>query len=209
MGGPTVRRALWARFGVLLVLRRFPRSRRALSRYEEDFNNFHDHEHWPGLTLIGLRLLLCTLFVWALRRSLRVEKQSEVLDFLRKLQAPPPTPTPTPQRRNAACGSRPHLAPEPLPDPDGARARASAQLLGSLWFVCLPLLVLLAFALPPYRRHQVVAGGSIVLQAVALALLSTLFLQRSEYYRISSLAHLGSVFDAGFSAGRSNKIAVD
>ena len=91
----------------------------------------------------------------------------------------------------------------------GARARASAQLLGSLWFVCLPLLVLLAFALPPYRRHQVVAGGSIVLQAVALALLSTLFLQRSEYYRISSLAHLGSVFDAGFSAGRSNKIAVD
>lgn len=115
----------------------------------------------------------------------------------------------TPQRRNAACGSRPHLAPEPLPDPDGARARASAQLLGSLWFVCLPLLVLLAFALPPYRRHQVVAGGSIVLQAVALALLSTLFLQRSEYYRISSLAHLGSVFDAGFSAGRSNKIAVD
>ena len=113
------------------------------------------------------------------------------------------------QRRNAACGSRPHLAPEPLPDPDGARARASAQLLGSLWFVCLPLLVLLAFALPPYRRHQVVAGGSIVLQAVALALLSTLFLQRSEYYRISSLAHLGSVFDAGFSAGRSNKIAVD
>ena len=59
------------------------------------------------------------------------------------------------------------------------------------------------------RRHQVVAGGSIVLQAVALALLSTLFLQRSEYYRISSLAHLGSVFDAGFSAGRSNKIAVD
>ena len=110
----------------------------------------------------------------------------------------------TPQRRNAACGSRPHLAPEPLPDPDGACARASA-----LWFVCLPLLVLLAFALPPYRRHQVVAGGSIVLQAVALALLSTLFLQRSEYYRISSLAHLGSVFDAGFSAGRSNKIAVD
>ena len=123
-------------------------------------------------------------------------------------QAAGATPTPTPQRRNAACGSRPHLAPEPLPDPDGARARASAQLLGSLWFICLPP-VLLAFALPPYRRHQVVAGGPIVLQAVALALLSTLFPQRSEYYRISSLAHLGSVFDAGFSAGRSNKIAVD
>ena len=115
------------------------------------------------------------------------------------------------QRRNAAT---PPAAAAPTSPPNRcqtltARARASAQLLGSLWFVCLPLLVLLAFALPPYRRHQVVAGGSIVLQAVALALLSTLFLQRSEYYRISSLAHLGSVFDAGFSAGRSNKIAVD
>ena len=78
-----------------------------------------------------------------------------------------------------------------------------------VWFLCLPVFVLLASVLPPYRRHQLVSGGSIVLQTAALALISTLFLEKSEYYRISSLAHLGSVFDAGFSAGRSNKIAVD
>ena len=24
--------------------------------YEEDFNNFHDHEHWPGLCLLLIRL---------------------------------------------------------------------------------------------------------------------------------------------------------
>ena len=36
------------------------------------------------------------------------------------------------------------------------------------------------------------AGGAILLQSAALALLSTLFMQRSEYYKISSLAHLGS-----------------
>ena len=27
--------------------------------FEEDFNNFHDHEHWPGLALLGIRLALC------------------------------------------------------------------------------------------------------------------------------------------------------
>ena len=40
---------------------------------------------------------------------------------------------------------------------------------GLCWFLCLPLLVLLAALLPPYRRHQLVAGGAIVLQAAALA----------------------------------------
>jgi len=134
--------------------------------FEEDFNNFHDHEHWPGLALLAIRLALCALFTWALRRSLLVEKQTEVASFLYQL-----------------------------------------WLSGTIWFICLPLLVLIAMALPPYRRHQVVAGGSIVLQTLALALLSTLFLKRSHYYRISSLAHLGSVFDAGFS--KAGKLAVD
>ena len=136
-------------------------------RYEEDFNNFHDHEHWPGRCLVAIRLGMCGLFVWALSRSARVERQSEVLSFLRKL-----------------------------------------GLFGTAWFLCLPLLVLLAMAAPPYRRHQLVAGGSVMLQAVALALLSTLFLRQSEFYRISSLAHLGSVFDLQY-ARASTKLAVD
>lgn len=83
------------------------------------------------------------------------------------------------------------------------------RLLGCVWFLCFPCLVLCAVVLPPYRRHQLVAGGAIVLQSAALALLSTLFMTSSEYYKISSLAHLGSVFDSGFGGGRTNKIAID
>ena len=48
-----------------------------------------------------------------------------------------------------------------------------------------------------------------MLQTAALALLSLLFIEKSEYYKISSLAHLGSAFDQGFGATRKTKIAVD
>ena len=40
-------------------------------------------------------------------------------------------------------------------------------------------------------------------------MLSTLFLERSEYYRISTLAHMGSVFNDGFSSRGNTKLAVD
>ena len=126
------------------------------------------------MLLVAIRLALCAVFVWALRRSMRVETQREVLAFLRKL-----------------------------------------SLFGSLWFVCLPALVLMALVLPPYRRHQLVAGGSVLVQAAALALLSMLFAEGSHYYKMSSLAHVGSVFNhggfsAGFPAARGGaKIAVD
>ena len=136
--------------------------------FEEDFNNFHDFEHWPGMVLIGMRVALCALFVFALHRSFRLEQQKEVLSFLSRL-----------------------------------------RLLGCIWFLCFPGVVACAVMLPPYRRHQLVAGGAIVLQSAALMLLSTLFMQRSEYYKISSLAHVGSVFESGFGAGRSKKLAVD
>jgi len=92
-------------------------------RYEEDFNKFHDFEHAPGLALLGIRLALCALFGWALRRSLRVERQKDVREFF------------------------------------GALA-----FFGSIWFAGLPILVLSALVLPPYRRHQVVAGGSVLVQ---------------------------------------------
>ena len=138
-------------------------------RFEEDFNNFHDFEHWPGALLVAIRMALCALFLWALRRSQRVERQREVLSFLSKLMT-----------------------------------------FGSIWFLCLPFLVLLALSLAPYHRHQLVAGGSICMQAVALGLLSTLFLEGSEYYRISSLNHLGSVFNHGASHfHKGAKLAVD
>lgn len=136
-------------------------------RFEEDFNNFHDHEHWPGLALLGIRMALCTIFAWAMRRSLLAETHAEVAAFLKQLFA-----------------------------------------YGLIWFFCLPTLVALAILLPPYKRHALVAGGSILTQTAALTLLSTLFLKRSRYYRISSLAHVGSVFETGLSAAK-GKIAVD
>lgn len=144
---------------------------------EDDFNNFHDFEHTPGLVLLAIRLALCALFLMALRRSRAVEKQQEVLAFLERL-----------------------------------------AFFGAVWFLCLPLLVLIALALPPYRRHQLVAGGSIFVQAVALALLSTLFLEGSHYYKMSSLAHLGHELPSlgsgggglGFGLGRKGpKLCVD
>ena len=92
-------------------------------RYEEDFNKFHDFEHAPGLALLGIRLALCALFGWALRRSLRVERQKDVLEFFGDL-----------------------------------------AFFGAVWFAGVPMLVLFALVLPPYRRHQVVAGGSVLVQ---------------------------------------------
>jgi len=147
-------------------------------RYEEDFNNFHDFEHPPGLALLGIRLALCALFLWALRRSRRVERQVEVLGFLQQL-----------------------------------------TVFGSIWFVGLPLLVALALVLPPYRRHQAVAGGSIFVQATTLAMLSALFREGSHYYKMSSLRFVGSGAGGGgggFSMGSAfaprgllGKVAVD
>ena len=71
--------------------------------------------------------------------------------------------------------------------------------------------MLVAAALPPYKRHPVVAGGTLLLQSVALGLLSSLFLRDSEFYKISSLSQLGFSLDASFerSSGRPQKMAVD
>ena len=83
---------------------------------------------------------------------------------------------------------------------------------GGVWFLCLPILILLAMVLPPYRRHQLVAGGSIFVQGIALSLLSTLFLESSEFYKISSLNHVGQALPSlsSFSGmGKKPKIAVD
>ena len=84
---------------------------------------------------------------------------------------------------------------------------------GLCWFLCLPLLVLLAALLPPYRRHQLVAGGSIFVQLVALAFLATLLSESSSYHRMSSLAHMGQELPAfsGLTARPrlGTKVAVD
>ena len=154
--------------GILqLVLQAYGRT------FEEDFNNFHDLEHWPGLILVGIRVALAGLFGWAIQRSLSKQSDPEVDRFLMRL-----------------------------------------RLHGSCWFVASPILVMMAVALPPYRRHQLVAGGTIFFQSLALVMLSSLFVRDSEYYKISSLSQLGFSLDYGFSTpvgvpSRSNKMAVD
>jgi len=37
--------------------------------YEDDFNQFHDHEHWPGFTLMMLRVALAGLFIYGVRTT--------------------------------------------------------------------------------------------------------------------------------------------
>ena len=81
---------------------------------------------------------------------------------------------------------------------------------GGVWFLCLPALVVVALALPPYRRHQLVAGGTVAGQTAALFLVSALFSEGSEYYKMSSLAHVGSAFNHGATRARGGvKLAID
>lgn len=37
--------------------------------FEDDFNQFHDHEHWPGYTLMLIRVGLAALFAFGILRS--------------------------------------------------------------------------------------------------------------------------------------------
>jgi hypothetical protein len=37
--------------------------------FEDDFNQFHDHEHWPGYTLMLMRVGLALLFAFGILRS--------------------------------------------------------------------------------------------------------------------------------------------
>ena len=93
-------------------------------------------------------------------------------------------------------------------------AKTDIALLSAICLHCasvIQLVVMLALLLPPYRRHQLVAGGSIIVQGIALAMLSTLFAEGSSYYRMSSLAHMGQALPAFRTARQygASKIAVD
>eukprot|EP00232_Nephroselmis_pyriformis_P006704 CAMPEP_0182878260 /NCGR_PEP_ID=MMETSP0034_2-20130328/15246_1 /TAXON_ID=156128 /ORGANISM="Nephroselmis pyriformis, Strain CCMP717" /LENGTH=504 /DNA_ID=CAMNT_0025011139 /DNA_START=43 /DNA_END=1554 /DNA_ORIENTATION=+ len=52
----------------------------------DDFLSFHDHEHWPGFALIGLRCLLCLLFLMGGHFSRQSAKSDpQVYEFLQRL----------------------------------------------------------------------------------------------------------------------------
>merc|ERR1711959_790365 len=37
--------------------------------YEDDFSQFHDHEHWPGYALMFMRFCLAMLFTYGVRTT--------------------------------------------------------------------------------------------------------------------------------------------
>eukprot|EP00670_Eutreptiella_braarudii_P006037 CAMPEP_0174286196 /NCGR_PEP_ID=MMETSP0809-20121228/10852_1 /TAXON_ID=73025 ORGANISM="Eutreptiella gymnastica-like, Strain CCMP1594" /NCGR_SAMPLE_ID=MMETSP0809 /ASSEMBLY_ACC=CAM_ASM_000658 /LENGTH=469 /DNA_ID=CAMNT_0015382173 /DNA_START=39 /DNA_END=1448 /DNA_ORIENTATION=+ len=83
-------------------------------------------------------------------------------------------------------------------------------LLGTTWFLAFPVLVVCTAFLPPYNRHSVVTSGAITMQSFALCLFLYMFLSRSEYYKISSLSKMGTLFQTnsgGMAHGK--KLATD
>ena len=55
-------------------------------RYEEDFNSFHDHEHWPGTCLMLLRVALAALLWFGVRQSLQLGNKASVNALLTRLR---------------------------------------------------------------------------------------------------------------------------
>ena len=54
--------------------------------YEEDFNSFHDHEHWPGACLMLLRVALSALLWFGVRDTLQLGNKSAVNALLSRLR---------------------------------------------------------------------------------------------------------------------------
>eukprot|EP00238_Polyblepharides_amylifera_P009073 CAMPEP_0196586844 /NCGR_PEP_ID=MMETSP1081-20130531/55777_1 /TAXON_ID=36882 /ORGANISM="Pyramimonas amylifera, Strain CCMP720" /LENGTH=375 /DNA_ID=CAMNT_0041908855 /DNA_START=111 /DNA_END=1238 /DNA_ORIENTATION=- len=153
-------------------------------RYEDDFNQFHDFEHPPGYCLMALRVTLCALFLIGGLNTLKRSSGGNVA--------------------SAGSGST---------TPGAAVAVSSFMwkllVMGSVWFLAFPVLVVCASPFfEPYNRHPVVTGGSIILQSVALGSISTLFLQNSSYLKLSTLANMGTIFGSTTNS-KWFKVAVD
>ena len=56
-------------------------------RYEDDFNQFHDFEHWPGFCLMAIRLALCALFLVGGLSTIRNTNMESLKAFMLKLLA--------------------------------------------------------------------------------------------------------------------------
>jgi len=57
-------------------------------KYEEDFNSFHDHEHWPGMCLMVMRVALGIIFQIGILNTLRKDtlEDKNIIDFLKSLR---------------------------------------------------------------------------------------------------------------------------
>lgn len=57
-----------------------------------------------------------------------------------------------------------------------------------VYILALPFLILVAQALPPYKRHKFIVGSNIIVQGIAMFALSWLFTSKSQYYKISTMS---------------------
>lgn len=57
-------------------------------KYEEDFASFHDHEHWPGMCLMAMRIALGIIFQLGVFNTLRKDtlEDKNIIDFLKSLR---------------------------------------------------------------------------------------------------------------------------
>lgn len=134
--------------------------------YEDDFNQFHDFEHWPGYLLILFRLSQFGIFGYGVRSTLKYSNEDATTSFFYRL-----------------------------------------AIFGTLWFVTFPVMVVVSSFLPSYWRHSFVTGSAIFAQSLALMLLTKLMLSKGQYYKISSMSQMGTVF--GGESFKSRKIGID
>jgi len=137
--------------------------------YEDDFNQFHDHEHWPGYLLMGMRVVLASLFLYGVRLTKKETTRSDL--------------------------------------PEVSRFFLKLQLTGCLWFLAFPVLVFMASLVRDQNKHRVVSIGAIMMQMGALGYLMFMLLTKSDYYKISTLRNMGSMFGSG--DVRAGKVCVD
>jgi hypothetical protein len=83
------------------------------------------------------------------------------------------------------------------------------RIAGSIWFLAFPILVVATFLFPPYTRNQVITAASLTLQTAALAVMAKEFLTSSDYFRLSSLSHVGMAGPLSQSKSEKLKLAVD
>jgi hypothetical protein len=71
-------------------------------------------------------------------------------------------------------------------------------LLGAIWFLVFPLLVICAGLLAHYNRHRFVSGGVLLVHTVCLMLMTHQFTSsHSTYFKLSTMAEVGVLPGAG------------
>jgi hypothetical protein len=53
--------------------------------FEDDFNQFHDHEHWPGMALVGIRVLLAGIFALGATSTMKLLSDPDAQKYMKQL----------------------------------------------------------------------------------------------------------------------------